>query len=102
MLIERIAKEAEAKRQAQRDKEEAQQMQVLYSKYCPTRRQRIKNFFKRKFGKKRKKVYVMPAQMPPKRTGREQRAYDRQMRAIFRKYHVSIFTKLIRKIRKDD
>ena len=77
-------------------------MQILYSKYCPTRRQRIKNFFKRKFGKKRKKVYVMPAQMPPKRTGREQRAYDKKMRAIFRKYHVSVFTKLIRKIKKDD
>ena len=102
MLIERIAKEAEAKRQAQRDMEEAKQMQILYSKYCPTRRQRIKNFFKRKFGKKRKKVYVMPAQMPPKRTGREQRAYDKKMRAIFRKYHVSVFTKLIRKIKKDD
>lgn len=101
MLIERIAADAAAKKQAQRDREEAAQMQLLYDKYCPTRLKRIKNSLKRIFGKKRKKVYVMPAQMPPKRTPREQRAYDRQMRALFRKYHVSIFTKLIRKLKKD-
>lgn len=100
-LIERIAREAAAKAQAERDAKEMAEMQVLYEKYSPNFMQRTKHRFKQLFGKKRKKVYVMPAQMPPVRSPKEQRAHDRQMRELFRKYHVSFITKLIRKIKKE-
>lgn len=100
-LIERIAAEAAAKAQAQRDEKEMAEMQVLYEKYAPNFRQRTKQRFKALFAKKRKKVYVMPAQMPVKRSPKEQRAYDRQMKELFRKYHVSFITKLVRKIKKE-
>lgn len=100
-LIERIAAEAAAKAQAQRDKKEMAEMQVLYEKYTPNFRQRTKQSFKALFAQKRKKVYVMPAQMPVQRSPKEQRAYDRQMKELFRKYHVSFITKLIRKIKKE-
>ena len=88
-LIERIAAEAAAKAQAQRDEKEMAEMQVLYEKYTPNFRQRTKQSFKALFAPKRKKVYVMPAQMPVQRSPKEQRAYDRQMKELFRKYHVS-------------
>ena len=100
-LIERIAAEAAAKAQAQHDEKEMAEMQVLYEKYAPNFRQRTKQRFKALFAKKRKKVYVMPAQMPVQRSPREQRAYDRQMKELFRKYHVSFITKLVRKIKKE-
>lgn len=100
-LIERIAAEAAAKAQAQRDEKEMAEMQVLYEKYAPNFRQRTKQRFKALFAKKRKKVYVMPAQMPVQRSPKEQRAYDRQMKELFRKYHVSFITKLVRKIKKE-
>lgn len=100
-LIERIAAEAAAKAQAQRDEKEMAEMQVLYEKYAPNFRQRTKQSFKALFAQKRKKVYVMPAQMPVQRSPKEQRAYDRQMKELFRKYHVSFITKLIRKIKKE-
>lgn len=100
-LIERIAAEAAAKAQAQRDEKEMAEMQVLYEKYTPNFRQRTKQRFKALFAKKRKKVYVMPAQMPVQRSPKEQRAYDRQMKELFRKYHVSFITKLVRKIKKE-
>lgn len=100
-LIERIAAEAAAKAQAQRDEKEMVEMQVLYEKYAPNFRQRTKQRFKALFAKKRKKVYVMPAQMPVQRSPKEQRAYDRQMKELFRKYHVSFITKLVRKIKKE-
>ena len=100
-LIERIAAEAAAKAQSQRDEKEMAEMQVLYEKYAPNFRQRTKQRFKALFAKKRKKVYVMPAQMPVQRSPKEQRAYDRQMNELFRKYHVSFITKLVRKIKKE-
>lgn len=100
-LIERIAAEAAAKAQVQRDEKEMAEMQVLYEKYTPNFRQRTKQRFKALFAKKRKKVYVMPAQMPVQRSPKEQRAYDRQMKELFRKYHVSFITKLVRKIKKE-
>ena len=100
-LIERIAAEAAAKAQAQRDEKEMAEMQVLYEKYTPNFRQRTRQSFKALFAKKRKKVYVMPAQMPVQRSPKEQRAYDRQMKELFRKYHVSFITKLVRKIKKE-
>ena len=100
-LIERIAAEAAAKAQAQHDEKEMAEMQVLYEKYTPNFRQRTKQRFKALFAKKRKKVYVMPAQMPVQRSPKEQRAYDRQMKELFRKYHVSFITKLVRKIKKE-
>ena len=67
-LIERIAAEAAAKAQAQRDEKEMAEMQVLYEKYTPNFRQRTKQSFKALFAPKRKKVYVMPAQMPVQRS----------------------------------
>ncbi len=100
-LIERIATEAAAKAQAQHDEKEMAEMQVLYEKYTPNFRQRTKQRFKALFAKKRKKVYVMPEQMPVQRSPKEQRAYDRQMKELFRKYHVSFITKLVRKIKKE-
>ena len=100
-LIERIAAEAAATAQAQHDEKEMAEMQVLYEKYTPNFRQRTKQRFKALFAKKRKKVYVMPAQMPVQRSPKEQRAYDRQMKELFRKYQVSFITKLVRKIKKE-
>ena len=100
-LIERVAAEAAAKLQAEREKKEMAEIQVLYEKYAPNFMQRTKKQFKSLFGKKRKKVYVMPAQMAVKRSPREQRAYDKQMNELFRKYRVSFITKIIRKIKKE-
>ena len=102
MLIERIAAEAEARRQAELDRERQAEMQKLYEKYAPTYYLKLKRFCKRVFGKKRKKVYVMPKEMPPKRSYWDQRAYDKKMREIFRKYHVSFITKIIRRIKKEN
>ncbi|MGN0699894.1 MAG: hypothetical protein ACI4J8_02730, partial [Oscillospiraceae bacterium] len=60
-----------------------------------------KKLCKRIFGKKKKKEYVMPKEMPIQRDPWEQRAYTKQMREIFRKYHVSPIQKIIRKIKKE-
>lgn len=100
-LIERVAAEAAAKVQAEREKKEMAEMKVLYEKYAPNFVQRTRKRLKMLFAKKRKKVYVMPAQMPPQRTPQEQRAYDKQMKELFRKYRVSFITKIIRKIKKE-
>lgn len=102
MLVERIAAEAAAKKQAEIDRKKAAEMQVLYEKYSPTFFQRLKKRLKRIFGKKKKKVYVMPKQMPPKRTAREQRKHDKEIHELFRKYHVSFITKIIRLIKKEN
>ena len=75
---------------------------MLYEKYSPTFFQRLKKRLKRIFGKKKKKVYVMPKQMPPKRTAREQRKHDKEIHELFRKYHVSFITKIIRLIKKEN
>lgn len=100
-LIERIAAEAAAEEQAERMKKADAEMQVLYEKYIPNFPQRVRKFFKKHFGKKQKKVYVMPAKMPVKRSPKEQRAYDKKMNEIFKKYRVSFITKLIRKVKKE-
>ena len=57
-LIERIAAEAAAKAQAQRDEKEMAEMQVLYEKYTPNFRQRTKQSFKALFAKKRKRFML--------------------------------------------
>lgn len=100
-LIERVAAEAAAKAQAEREKKEMAEMRVLYEKYAPNFVQRTRKRLKMLFGKKRKKVYVMPTEMPPQRTPQEQRAYNKKMNEIFRKYRVSFITKIIRKIKKE-
>ncbi len=102
MLIERIAAEAQAKREAELERERMKEMTVLYEKYAPTPYLKAKRFLKRLFAKKKKKIYVMPKEMPEKRSYWDQRAYDKQMREIFRKYHVSFITKIIRIIKKEN
>ena len=102
MLVERIAAQAEAKQQALKEAEEQKEMNVFYEKYAPTRWQKFRKTFKRIFGKKKKKIYRMPAVMPPERTPKEQREHDKQIHALFRKYHVSFITKIIRKIKKEN
>ena len=101
MLIERVDAEVKAKRQAVIDAEKQKEMNIFYEKYAPTKLQKFRKTFKRIFGKKKKKIYKMPAVMPPERTPKEQREHDRQIHALFRKYHVSIITKIIRKIKKE-
>lgn len=99
MLAERIAAEAAARKQAERDKAVAAEMSILYEKYAPNARQRIKKRIKNLFRKKKKKVYVMPKVPPIQRTPEEQKAHDKQIKALFKEYHVSVFEKAKRKIK---
>lgn len=99
MLAERIAAEAAARKQAERDKAVAAEMSILYEKYAPNARQRIKKRIKNLFRKKKKKVYVMPKVPPIQRTPEEQKAYDKKIKALFKEYHVSVFEKAKRKIK---
>ncbi|MGN0633253.1 MAG: DUF2357 domain-containing protein [Oscillospiraceae bacterium] len=96
MLAERVAAEAAKKREKERYLAEQAQMAVLFEKYAPNARQRAKKRLKRLFSKKKKKVYVMPKVMPIQRTPEEQKAYDKQIKALFKTYHVSVFEKIKR------
>ncbi|MCI6580745.1 MAG: hypothetical protein MSH15_01935, partial [Oscillospiraceae bacterium] len=98
MLPERIAAEAAAKKQRELDMVNAAQMKILYEKYSPNIFQKTKHFVK-KITKKKKKVYVMPKEPPIQRTPQEQKEHDRQIRALFREYHVGIFTKIKRGVK---
>ena len=98
MLPERIAAEAAAKKQRELDMVSAAQMKILYEKYSPNIFQKTKHFVK-KITKKKKKVYVMPKEPPIQRTPQEQKEHDRQIRALFREYHVGIFTKIKRGVK---
>ena len=98
MLPERIAAEAAAKKQRELDMVSAAQMKILYEKYSPNIFQKAKHFVK-KITRKKKKVYVMPKEPPIQRTPQEQKEHDRQIRALFREYHVGIFTKIKRGVK---
>ena len=99
MLIERFATEEANKRQAEREREEAAEMEKLYSKYIPNRRQKFEIRRKKRLDKKKKKIYKMPAEPPIQRSPEEQKAYDKMMNEIFRKYRVSSFEKAKRKFK---
>lgn len=98
ILAERIAAEAARKRQEEREKAEMEQMKVYYEKYAPNAWQKAKRNVKNLFRKKKKKVYVMPAQPPVQRTPEEQKVYDEKMQALFKEYHVGIGEKIKRMI----
>ncbi len=95
VLAERIALEAKQRREAEREKAQQEEMERLYEKYIPNRSQRRKQ---KAEARKRKKnrVYRMPSQPPIVRTPEEQKAIDREMHELFRKYHVGIFEKIKR------
>lgn len=98
ILAERIAAEAARRRQEEREKAEMEQIKILYEKYTPNARQRMRRRIKNLFRKKKKRVYVMPAQPPIQRTPEEQKVYDEKIQALFKKYHVSTAEKLKRRI----
>ena len=98
MLPERIAAEAAAKKQHELDMAEAAQMKVIYEKYAPNILQKTKRFV-RKITEKKKKVYVMPKEPPIQRTPQEQKEHDRQIKALFKEYHVGIFTRIKRGVK---
>lgn len=99
MLAERIAEEAKARRQKERDEAVMAEMKVLYEKYAPNARQRLKKRIKNLFRKKKKKVYTMPKTPPVQRTPEEQKAHDKMIKKLFKEYHVGVVRKLFRKIK---
>lgn len=96
LLAEKEAKKAEK----EREKQERSEMEVYYRKYA----QEAKYQFRRlindiKFKHKKKKAQKnkpRPAYVPPNRTPEQQREIDREMKRLYKEYHVSIFEKISR------
>lgn len=98
-----LAERAEKARQAELDAADREKMEVYYRKYSPDTKYRIRRdisdikfkWKKRKADKDRPR----PPYTPPKRTAEEQAAINRQMKQLYRKYRVSIFELIRRKLK---
>ncbi len=81
-------------------------MKIYYNKYAPVFPYSVKRFFKDLKFKMKKKKPLTDAQKDKIRqslrvmTPEEERAEQAQIKALFKEYHVSIFTKIKRKIEK--
>ena len=82
------------------EKEEAEKMEVYYRKYAQTFKYRFRrNIEDYKFRKKREKERKgkpRPAYVPPTRTHEEELHIQKQMKRLYREYHVSVFEKIRR------
>ncbi len=96
-----LAELKEKQRLALIEKEEKEKMEVYYKKYAQTFRYRfmrsINDYKFRKKREKERKGKPRPAYTPPKRTHEEELHIQKQMKRLYREYHVSLFERLHRK-----
>ena len=96
MLIDIKAKQEEA----EREKEEKERMEVYYRKYAQTFKYRFRRSIEDyKFRKKRAKAQKgkpRPKYVPPKRTHEEELHIQKQMKRLYREYHVTPIERLRR------
>ena len=98
-----LAEREEKKRILAEEKAEREKFEVYYRKYSPDTKYRIRRDiadikFKRK-KRKDAKNRPKPVYNPPKRTAEEQAAIDRQMKELYKKYHVGLIETLKRKLK---
>ena len=94
------AKKAEKQELEEREKHEREIMEVYYKKYGHSLKYDLMRFigdvkFKRK-KRLEQKGKPRPAYTPPVRTPEEQQAIDREMKRLYKEYHVSLPEKIIR------
>lgn len=99
-ILKERAEKAEIRKQ---EKEEFEKMEVYYRKYAPDTKYRIRrDIADIKFKRKKKKEAASrpkPKYVPPKRTAEEQAAIDKQMKELYRRYRVSVFEHIRRKLK---
>ena len=98
-----LAERAQKAEQKKRDDELRQSMEVLYRKYSTDTKYQIRRDiadikFKRK-KRKEAKNKPKPQYTPPKRTAAEQAAIDKQMKALYKEYHVGVIETIRRAIK---
>ena len=98
-----LAERAERIRQEEYERGEREKFEVYYAKYATNFPYNIKRYFAdQKFKRKKAKEAKnrpKPKYTPPVRTEEEQRAIRRQMRTLYRTYHVTIFMWIWRKVK---
>lgn len=86
--------------QKEHDKQERKDMEVYYRKYGQAPKYRFMRFIgdmKFKYKKyKADKNKPKPAYTPPKRTPEEQLAIDKEMKRLYKEYHVNVFERMRR------
>ena len=94
------AKKAEKQEIEEREKHEREIMEVYYKKYGHSFKYDLMRFIGNvKFKRKKRleqKNRPRPAYTPPVRTPEEQQAIDREMKRLYREYHVSLPDRIIR------
>lgn len=100
----RVLAEQQAKKQAEEEKKKIDtEMEVLYEKYAPNfkyRRKRNKKY--RKFKRRRReelKNKPRPEYHPIERTPEEQKEYDRQIKLLYKEYHIGKLARAVRSIK---
>ncbi|MBR1862910.1 MAG: signal peptidase I [Ruminococcus sp.] len=92
----------ERRKQKEQEKQAREAMEVYYRKYAGTFKYRFMRAINDyKFKKRRRqqmKGKPKPVYVAPKRTPEEQQAIDRQMKSLYREYHVSAAEKLRRRV----
>ena len=82
------------------EKAEKEKMEVYYRKYAQTFKYRfrrsIEDYKFRKKREKERKGTPRPAYVPPNRTHEEELRIQKQMKRLYREYHVSLFEKIRR------
>ena len=95
-----LAEIKEKQRLALLEQEEKEKMEVYYRKYAQTFKYRfrrsIDDYKFRKKREKERKGKPRPAYTPPKRTREEELHIQKQMKRLYREYHVGIFERIHR------
>ena len=98
-----LAERAEKIRREEYERGEREKFEVYYAKYATNFPYNIKRYFKdQKFKRKRAKEAKnkpKPKWTPPVRTPEEEAAIRREMRTLYRTYHVTVFMWIRRKIK---
>ena len=100
-----LAERAEKKREEELIVSEREKMEIYYRKYAPDTKYRIRRYiadvkFKRKKRKEAKQNPRPPVPYtPPKRTAEERAAITRQMKALYKEYHVGPVERLRRRLK---
>lgn len=98
-----LADKKAALEQKEREKEEREKMEVYYRKYGKSLKYNFMRFISdMKFKRKRRKAdknRPRPPYTPPVRTPEEQAAIDKEMKRLYREYHVSVIHKVIRAVK---
>ena len=98
----KLAEMKKKKEALAREKEERDKMEVYYRKYAQTTKYRVmRDIADIKFKRKKRKDAKgkpKPVYVPPKRTAEEQAAINKEMKRLYKEYHVTIFEKIRRAV----